>query len=260
MAPTADIEAIRNGASLHVVLRPNPARPGVVALVESMALPNVFIKGGQMLGASAYAHAWHYDRDQADPLHTVAYAYNNFCDLVFNVSLGMGGFVRGIHAKLYESIRFVVRRDFEKIWEGGKDASVEPVRRAVDEGRTFKVVMEDFDGLTVVHPVHLIEVRLKQDFFMAFTVQTAFPAIFRRHDLIGELARRTCGSLEFMEKGQGGAGPAQPMEFNLDAPQFESGYYIVNHLGAAARGASIMGDPQYQRCKSVAIYAALPPA
>lgn len=258
MLPTANIDAILNGASMSAVLFPSANRPGIPATVESMPMRHLFIKEGRVIAASAYDHAWHMEPGDSDPKNAVAYAYTNFCDLVFNFSLSMS-FVRGIHTSYYSDIRFALAPNYERIWTWGESTTVAPVRRAVELGRPFKAVIGYSDGLTVVHPLHLVEVWLENEHFLAFTRQTAHPAPFLRPETIQDLADVMADELGAMEVEAIAKEPYVPPYFTVPEATFESSLYILSDQGTAARGKTLTSQPQFEQLRSLSLFAELAP-
>ncbi len=254
MSAPLDRATILGGGSVRVVLDPDPNRPEVTATVENLALPHLYIQEDKVIGVSAYNHSWHLDGTHYDPKLTAAYAYSNFCGLVFNASLALG-VVRGYHVSLYSKIEFVVVPDFEEIWRLDGNGGVEAVRDAVRAGRRLKIAIEDDSGLTVVHPVHMAEVLLDRHEFICFTDQTAHPAIFRTPDAIQAMSNEIAGRLLEVMHTAATVDSNGATQFDISSPVFESAYYIVKADGMAARGQNLGEELQFAKYRSVTIFA-----
>lgn len=259
MSAPLDRATILGGGSVRVVLYPDPNRPEVTATVENLALPHLYIQENKVIGVSGYNHSWHLNGARYDPRLTAAYAYSNFCDLVFNASLALG-VVRGIHVSLYSKVRFVVVPDFEEIWRLDGNGGVEPVRDAVRAGRKLKVAIEDDSGLTVIHPVHMAEVLLDRHEFTCFTDQTAHPAIFRAPDAVQAMSNEIAGRLLEAMRAAATVDFSSATQFDISSPIFESAYYIVRADGMAARGQNLGEELQFAKCRSIIIFASRDPA
>lgn len=259
MGPPLDCATLLSGGSLRVVLYPDSSRPDVWASVESLALPHVYIQGSRILGVSAYNHSWQLGDASYDPKQTAAYAYNNFCDLVFNASLELG-VVRGYHVSLYEKVEFVITPDYEEIWRVGADSTIDRVGDAVRAGRRLKVMLEADDGLIVIHPVHMAEVALDNSGFTCFTDQTAHPACFRSLESVQTISDGVAGRISEMMRIERVKNPAAVVNFDMPNPQFESAYYIVRADGMAARGQNLGEELEFAKYRSITIFASRDPA
>lgn len=259
MSPSLDCGALLSGGSLRVVLYPDSSRPDVAASVESLALPHLYVQGNRLIGVSAYNHSWQIGEAHYDPKQTAAYAYNNFCDLVFNASLELG-VVRGYHVSLYEKVEFVVAPDYEEIWRVGADSTIERVGDAVRAGRRLKVMLEADDGLVVIHPVHMAEVALDNSTFTCFTDQTSHPANFRSLESVQAMSDEAVGRILEMTRIAKAKNPAAVVNFDMPNPRFESAYYIVKADGMVARGQVLTEAIQFAKYRSITIFASREPA
>jgi hypothetical protein len=246
------------GDTLRVVLYPEPKRHKGPATVESMELRHLFVHDGMALGASAYDHAWHRPGIAYDPKVACAYAYTNFCDLVFNCCLALG-IVRGYHVRFYERIRFVTLADHEKVWESGRAKDLDTLLAAVESGRKLKAAIEEADGLWSFHPIHLPTLRLDRAGFELFTDQTSYPALFRTPVAIKGISDTIAPRLDALEREALQKSPYAAPDFDIPNPEFESAYYILRSDGQYARGRLLTDQPEYREYRALIVYASRSP-
>lgn len=253
-----DPAVLFRGDTLRVVLYPDPKRHKGPATVESMELRHLFIHDGMALGASAYDHAWHRPGIAYDPKVACAYAYTNFCDLVFNCCLALG-IVRGYHMRFYAQIRFVTVADHEKVWESGRDRGLDALLSAVESGRRLKAAIQEADGLWSFHPVHLPTLRLDRAGFELFTDQASYPALFRTPATVKGISDTIAPHLNALEQEALMRTPYVAPDFDIPNPAFESVYYILRSDGHYARGRLLTDPREYREYRSLIVYASRVP-
>lgn len=253
-----DPSVLFRGDTLRVVLYPEPKRHKGPATVESMELRHLFVRDGMALGASAYDHAWHRPGIAYDPKVACAYAYTNFCDLVFNCC-PMLDIVRGYHVRFYERIRFVTLADHEKVWESGRADGLDALLEAVESGRKLKAAIQEADGLWSFHPVHLPTLRLDRASFELFTDQASYPVLFRTPAAVKRISNTIARRLDAIEQEALKRTPYAAPDFDIPNPEFESAYYILRSDGRYARGRLLTDRPEYREYRSLIVYASRSP-
>jgi hypothetical protein len=249
-----DPSALFRGDTVRVVLYPDPKRHKGPATVESMELRHLFVQDGMVLGASSYDHAWHRPGASYDPKTACAYAYTNFCELVFNCSVALR-LLRGYHVRFYERVRFVTVAGHRKAWESGRDEDVGDLLAAVEAGSRIKAAIQEPDGLWSFHPVHLPTVRLDRAGFELFTDQASYPTLFRTPVAIKGISDTIAPRLDALEQEALKKTPYVAPDFDIPNPEFESAYYILRSDGRYARGRLMTDPPAFQEYRSLILYA-----
>ena len=249
-----DLTNLFRGDTLRVVLYPDPKRHGGPATVESMELRHLFVRDGMVIGVSAYEHAWHRPGASYDPTAVCAYAYTNFCDLVFNCSATLR-VLRGYHRNFYGEIRFIAVPNFRKIWASDRPGDMGALLDAIESGAAFKAAIEHPDGLVSFHPIHLPSARLDQIGFEAFTAQAAYPAVFQTPAAVREISDMIGGRLEALEREALKHTPYRAPDFDVPSPEFASAYYILCSNGQYSCGQLLTDSPVFENYRSLILYA-----
>jgi hypothetical protein len=242
------------GDSLRVVLYPDPKRHGGPATVESMELRHIFVRDGMIIGVSAYEHAWHRPGATYDPTAACAYAYTDFCDLVFNCSVAVR-ILRGYHRNFYKNIRIVSVPNFQRVWTSDRPGEMTDLLEAIETGRAFKAAIEHPDGLWSFHPIHLPTARLDRNGFEIFTAQAAYPAVFRFPGAIKEISGTISGHLETLEREALKHTPYRAPDFDISSPDFASTYYILRSNGHYSCGQLLTDPPVFDKYRTLILYA-----
>ena len=188
--PEHDVTAedLLNGASLRVVLHPDPeAQTAFPDMVESFDLPHIIIRGSEFIAKTANRHALPYDSRAYDTNFASSYAYSNFASsyaysnflsCVINSS-AVDPIFQAYSAIAYQEIKFVAKNAYETVWEYGVHETTAAVERAIEAGKRLKIALLDQDDFWNIHPVHMPSFYVGQNHFELFTEQDAFPIVFR---------------------------------------------------------------------------------
>ncbi len=178
------IDEILQGRDLYVVLENRMGRK----YVESYNLSTIVLFEDKYWGKFRNNHA-PMGHDQINPLHCLSYIYNNFCDVVCNMSLSMG-VQRYCFASSYANLEFFVKGEYERIWDDKNKGNIALMEELVRAAVPMKVIIKARDGFTYITPVHTIEVYDDGESFGIDTEYDGFPDRIRNFGEIFELNSR----------------------------------------------------------------------
>ena len=164
------IDEILDGKDLFVVLESNKSRP----YKESYNLDTIIMKDGLFWGKFQSVHS-----PIGHPIDTVtplAYAYNNFADVVCTMSY-TDRIQRYVTTKIYSRIQFKTKGDFKLAIDGcstAKYIKYDLLNSSVENALKIKLVIcEDSDVIHVVS-VHTIELHNDE---VNFSIDTNFESV-----------------------------------------------------------------------------------
>jgi hypothetical protein len=250
------VDKLLNGASLRVVLHPNPEiHTTFPDLIESFALPHVVIEGEHFIGKSrGHGLPYNYQELNAfDPGFAASYAYANYVNLVVNCSL-TGNFIRIFDTGVYLDVTFQTISNYEMIWKHGRDMPIAAVEGAVRDGRMLRVALQDPDGFWNIHPVDMSSFYVGRNSFELFTEQDSIPLLFRFPSMFREIEKKRLDQIV-----AAGHDPSSKtgLSFGIHAnpTEFYSVYYTVRSNGEYLRGAYVGIDEKPQRYAGLKVFA-----
>ena len=258
--PENDIKAedLLNGASLRVVLHPDPeVQHSAPDMVESFDLPHIVIHGSEFIAKTANRHALPYDDRAYDASSASSYAFSNFLSFVINSSAAEPLF-RAYSTTAYLEIEFVAKNAYETVWEYGVHETTVAVERAIEAGKRLKIALLDQDGLWNIHPVHMPSFYVGQNHFELFTEQDALPIIFRYLADLKKIDKYFCDKIEqYIETGDIENKKDKIKETGLQSADvvFYSCYYTVWPNGEHLLGKFVLRGEEPRKYTALKVFA-----
>jgi hypothetical protein len=155
---------------------------------EHYHLSNILYSSGKFWGKFRNIHQakGHINIDESN---TVAYAYNNFCNLISTCCL-KDQLGRYYSAYAYASIEFKCRGNYKKIWSNIEKNNIKGVSNAVNNGLNLKLKIEDNDGYIYIVPVHTVEVYDNGQYFTLETEFDGYPENLRHFSTLNDLGKK----------------------------------------------------------------------
>ena len=257
--PKKDVTAedLLNGASLRVVLHPDPeVQTDFPDMVESFELPHIILHEGEFIAKTSNLHALAHNFRRYDVNIAFSYAYSNYLSYVINCSAAESLF-RAYSAKVYHEIEFVTANTYETVWEYGTDQTIAPVERAIEAGKRLKIALLDQDDFWNVHPVHMPSFYVGQNRFELFTEQDAIPEYFRYPSVLKDFGRSLDQQIQkSLALGLAETKRDEMMGFAANPPvSFYSCYYTVWPDGQYLRGKIVLQGDDPESYKALKILA-----
>ncbi|WP_036566151.1 hypothetical protein [Oceanospirillum beijerinckii] len=157
-----------NGASLSSVMVPDPALPSnQPAHDETYKMNFIYFDGNKFF---AHANMMHRGMrptpatGQYQSIQAFCYSYGYNGLMIINTPyLKYASF--GDISGRYSEFKWVVRDDFETVWDSDKSSNTNLLRKAVLEGRDIKMAIKDDEGYWSVLPADLVNIDQGTDNF-----------------------------------------------------------------------------------------------
>ncbi len=163
------IDGILQGDDLYVVLESRRGRK----YIESYNLSTILVHGNKFWAKFKNNHA-PIGHEHINPLHSISYIYNNFCDVVCTMSLSMG-VQRFCSSNSYSKLDFFVKGSYDRIWDNTNQGDVKLMEELVRCAAPMKVIIKAKDGFTYIIPAHTVEVYDDDRSFAIDTEYDGFP-------------------------------------------------------------------------------------
>ena len=250
------VSQILNGASLSVILTPDPSvQQAFPAMVETFDLPHIIISDESFIAKTADTHAVHHDFKPYDMNFRTSYAYSNFSNIVINSSY-TEKICRYYHASRYLDIQFIPQDDFEIIWDSKIDKDTQSAEAAIQAGRKIKIGLLDQDDIWNMHPVHMPSFYTDQNLLELFTDQSAMPSFFRETESILHLEAVLIAKFQELEKkSKGEIDRISVLAPQIDDPELYSTYYTIRSDGTYLRGRLFNTEDKREAYKALRVYA-----
>ncbi len=153
------VDDILQGRDLYVVLENRIGRK----YVESYNLSTIVIKDDKFWAKFSNSHP-PIGHDKINPMHSISYIYNNFCEVVCCMCLSMN-IQRFCSSNSYSKMDFYCKGQFQRIWHSQQGGDLKLMENAVRHASRVKVVIRARDGFCYIVPVHTIEIYQDQGGF-----------------------------------------------------------------------------------------------
>jgi hypothetical protein len=258
MASSINTDDLLAGASLRVVLHPNPSvQTDFPDMVESFDLPHITLIGDRFFAKTANRHAISFQFKDYDLKAAFSYAYSNYYNYVVNFSQ-VEGFSRICIKNAYEEVTFVASQNYDLVWDSEKNQSVKSVEAEILSGRKLKIALLDADDVWNIHPIHMPSFYVDKNFFELFTEQDSMPVFLKSSDALDEIGKRYNALLKdyFRQKTPKNIETVSDefVMFNPDT-KFCSNYYTVRSQGDYLHGKIVITQEEPKSYKSLKVFA-----
>lgn len=250
------ISQILNGASLSVILTPDPSiQKYFPDMIETFDLRHIILSGDQFIGKTDHTHAVHHEFKPYDLNFRTSYAYANFAKIVINCSYSENT-CRYYHSSRYLDLKFIALDDFELVWDSENNDDTQSAESAILAGRKIKIGLLDKDDIWNFHPVHMPSFYTDKNFLELFTVQDAMPLFFREPESVINLETMIVEKFNELEKkSQGQIDRVSVLTPQIDDIEFFSTYYTIRSDGTYLRGQVVRQDEKAENYKALRVFA-----
>ena len=181
---------------LSLVLKNRYGKPGR----ERHALSNILYKEGKFWAkhSMAYAPDTFGDKNHSEAL---SQSFNNFCDMDCISNLCAQS-MQLMTSKSYSEKTFITRGQYRKVWSLQEGGDFSDLRNCVNKGIKLKILVEDHEYYFYIVPMHLIEVFLERDGFVAYSDYDGYPEILKSFEQNQQYGKEFNIAMESMPKGQ----------------------------------------------------------
>jgi len=183
---TSIIESILECADLHVVLKNKLGD----TYTESHELPNILFSEGKFWGKTRNTKINDNKTEfNIEENNLLPYAYNNFSNIICTSGI-TNKYERFHSSREYESIKFITRNKYNKIWSSIHNDNTNELLNSVNKGFQLKFLLKSLDNYTYILPIHTIEVYENETRFSLYTDYDGYPDKLRYFSSISKSSEK----------------------------------------------------------------------